>query len=471
MKKTSLFALLAMLGNALAAQVTILGINDMHADVDNLPQLASCLKAERAKNPNLLLLSAGDNRTGSPYVDSGEYPGAPMIQLMNRLGFNLSTLGNHEFDSGVEALSYCLNLAEFPFVCANVKSSPEQALYLKPYHIFERDGVRIGVLGLIQIGDNGMPDAHPDQVKTLQFRSPFETARDYAYLREQCDILVLLTHMGFEDEVKLAEQFPEADVIIGGHSHTRVEKEHVVNGVLVTQAENKAKYLTKITFDVEGGKVQGRKFELISLRSLPKDADMQAAVNKVKNNPYMTRRLTTITSDITNRESLGCLMADALRYSVPSDIAVVNMGNVRLENLPAGEFKVEDCYRLDPFGNKSVVFKATGKELIAFLNAVPATDHHGAPCVSGIRYKAVKPAAELQPMRITEITLSDGTPIDPDRYYTVVTNSYLMSTVSTLPADPGTAHDMDGARAIMLYMDGKDSVDYSGVSNIEITIE
>lgn len=81
MKKTSVFALLAMLGNALAAQVTILGINDMHADVDNLPQLASCLKAERAKNPNLLLLSAGDNRTGSPYVDSGEYSGVSNVEI------------------------------------------------------------------------------------------------------------------------------------------------------------------------------------------------------------------------------------------------------------------------------------------------------------------------------------------------------------------------------------------------------
>ena len=91
--------------------------------------------------------------------------------------------------------------------------------------------------------------------------------------------------------------------------------------------------------------------------------------------------------------------------------------------------------------------------------------------MSGIRYKAVKPAAELQPMRITEITQPDGTPIDPDKYYTVATNSYLMSTVTPLPADPGVAHDMDGARAIMLYMDGKENVDYSNVSNIDVTVE
>ncbi|MBQ4613484.1 MAG: bifunctional metallophosphatase/5'-nucleotidase [Akkermansia sp.] len=470
MKAPSLFALMAFLGNAIGAQVTILGINDMHADVDNLPQLANYLKTERAQNPDILLLSAGDNRTGSPYVDIGDHPGAPMIQLMNKLGFNLSTLGNHEFDAGEEALRYCLNLAEFPFVCANVKATSGEALKLKPYHIFERNGVRIGVLGLLQTGDNGLPDAHPDQVKTLSFRSPFEVVRDYAYLREQCDVLILLTHIGFEDDVKLAQMFPEADAIIGGHSHTRVEKEQVINGVLITQTENKVKYLTKLTFDVENGKVKERKFELISLRKLPKDADMQTAVEKVKNNPYMTRKLTTFPADINRRESLGCLIADALRFCLQSDIAVVNMGNVRLESFPAGEFKVEDCYRLDPFGNKNVVMKLTGRQLIDFLNAIPSTDHHGAPCVSGLRYKANKPEGELKPMQVTEATMEDGTPLNSDAVYTVTTNSYLMATVPNIPRVETSVYDLDSAGCMIQFLDGKAEVDYSNVSRVELNI-
>ena len=470
MKKIPFLSLLALLGNALATQVTILGINDMHADIDNLPQLATYLKAERAQNPDALLLSAGDNRTGNPYVDIGTHPGAPMIQLMNKLRFDLSTLGNHEFDAGEDALRYCLNLAEFPFVCANVKATSGDALYLKPYQIFERDGVRIGVLGLVQTGDNGLPDAHPDQVKTLRFRSPFEIVRDYAYLREQCDILILLTHIGFEDDVKLAQLFPEADAIIGGHSHTRVEKEHIINGVLITQTENKVKYLTKLTFDVEDGKVQSRKFELISLRRLPKDADMQAAVEKVKNNPYMTRKLTTIPCDITRRESLGCLMADSLRFYLKSDVAVVNMGNVRLEEFPKGPFTVADCYRLDPFGNKNVVMKLTGRQLVDFLNAIPSTDHHGAPCVSGLSYKATKAEGELQPMQITEATMADGTPLNPDATYTVTTNSYLMATVPNMPRVETTTYDIDCAKCMMQYLDGKAEVDYSDTTRIELTI-
>ncbi len=469
--KLPLITLLAMAGSVFAEQVNILGINDMHANIDDLPKLATFLETERAADPDVLLLSAGDNRTGNPYVDNGEQPGVPMIRLMNMLGFDLSTLGNHEFDSGLVGLRSTLDSANFNFVCANVHADGGAGLNLKPYHIFERDGVRIGVIGLVQIGSNGLPDVHPDNGKGLKFCDPFKVVRDYAYLRETCDVLILLTHLGFEDDLKLAELFPEADAIIGGHTHTRVEKEVCENGVLVTQAENKVKYITRLSFEVEGGKVLSKKTELVPLAGYAKHAEIQKAVEGIKASPYMQRRLGSIKPAITRRESLGCLMADALRAYAGTDVAIVNYGNVRLDAFPEGDFTVADCYRLDPFCNQTVVFKATGKELVSFLNSIPASDHHGAPCVSGIRYKAVKPAAELQPMRITEITLPDGTPIDPDAVYTVATNSYLMSTVSPQPADPGVAHDMDGARAIMLYMEGKEAVDYSDASNIEVTVE
>lgn len=471
MMKFPLFSLLAAVSSVFAAQVQVLGINDMHANVDDLPQLAAYLQSARATDPDVLLLSAGDNRTGNPYVDNGEHPGVPMIKLMNMLKFDASTLGNHEFDTGRQGLQSTLDAANFGFVCANVRADGGAELNLKPYHIFERDGVRIGVLGLVQVGANGIPDIHPDNAKGICFRNPHEVVRDYAYLRAQCDVLILLTHLGFEDDLKLARMFPEADAIIGGHTHTRVENGYWENGVLVTQAENKVKYITRLTFDVEDGKVLAKKAELVPLQHLAKDAAVAAEVEKIKTSPYMSRQLTTIAKDITRRESLGCLMADALRAYAKTDVAIVNFGNVRLESFPAGPFTVADCYRLDPFCNQTVIFKATGRELIDFLNAIPATDHHGAPCVSGMRYKAVKPAAELQPMRITEASLADGTPIAPDAVYTVATNSYLMSTVTPQPADTGEACDMDGARAILQFMDGREPVDYSDVSHRDVTIE
>ncbi len=471
MKKTCFFSLLALLGTALAEQVTILGINDMHANIDSVPQLSTCVKQERMNDPGLLLLAAGDNRTGNPYVDNGNRPGVPMITLMNHLEFDLSTFGNHEFDSGPAALRDYINAADFDFVCANVFTTDTQGINVKPYKIFERNGVRIGVLGLVQVGETGIPDAHPDKCAGIQFASPFDTAACYKHLRAHCDVLILLTHMGFEDDIKLAQMFPEADAIVGGHSHTRVEKGHVENGVLITQAENKLKYLTKLTFDVQDGKVISKKSELLPLADLPADKAAADLVEKTKSLPFFKRQLTTVKRKITRRESLGCMMADALCARAITDIAIVNIGGVRLDDFSAGPLTVADVYRMDPFGNAIIRNTMSGKELIAMLESLTGSDHHGAPCVSGMTYKAIKPAAELKPMRITEAKLADGTPIDPAARYTVAYNSYIASTTSAPPETPGVAIDSDGAECLIRFLEKQKEVDYEGVSRIEVQIQ
>lgn len=471
MKKSCLFSLLALLGSAFGEQVTILGINDMHANIDGMPRLATCVKQERLNDPGLLLLAAGDSRTGNPYVDNGNRPGIPMITLMNHVGFDLSTFGNHEFDSGPAALRDYVNSAEFDFVCANIFTTDTQGINVKPYKIFERNGVRIGVLGLVQVGESGIPDAHPDKCKGLQFASPFETAAYYKHLRAFCDVLIVLSHLGFEDDVKLAQMFPEADAIVGGHSHTRVDNEHIVNGVLVTQSEGKIKYVTRLTFDVENGKVISKKATLLPLADLPADAATADLVEKTKSLPFFKRQLTTVKRNITARESLGCMMADAICARAVTDIAIVNLGGVRLEDFPAGPLTVADVYRLDPFGNAIVRATLTGKELIALIESIPQADHYGAPCVSGMTYKCVKPAAELKPMRVTEAKLADGTPIDPEARYTVAYNSYIASVAPAKPADAGIAIDSDGAECLIRFLEKKEEVDYEGVSRVNVTIK
>lgn len=471
MNKTRFLSLLAMFGTAFAEQVTVLGINDMHANIDGMPQLATCVKQERLNDPGLLLMAAGDNRTGNPYVDNGNRPGIPMVTLMNHIGFDLSTFGNHEFDSGAAALRDYVNAAEFEFVCANIFTTDTQGINVKPYKIFERNGVRIGVLGLVQVGESGIPDAHPDKCHGMQFSSPFDTAACYKHLRAHCDVLIILTHLGFEDDLKLARMFPEADAIIGGHSHTRVEKGHIENGVLITQSENKLKYLTRLTFEVEDGKVVKKQSALIPLENLPADEATAELVEKTKSLPFFKRQLTTVKRDITSRESLGCMMADALCVRAITDIAIVNLGGVRLEDFPAGPLSVADVYRLDPFGNAIIRTTMSGKELIALLESIPGTDHYGAPCVSGMSYKAIKPAAELKPMRITEAKLADGTPIDPEAVYTVAYNSYIASTTSAPPANPGVAIDSDGAECLIRFLEKKTEVDYADVSRVEVQIE
>lgn len=470
MKKSILLSLVGLLSSAFAEQVTVLGINDMHANIDSVPRLTTCVQQERAKAPQLLLLSAGDNRTGSPYVDCGDHPGASMIKLMNHIGFDLSALGNHEFDGGPAALAHCINTANFEFVSANVFPSDSHGIQIKPYKIFERDGVRIGVVGLLQVDANGRPDAHPDQCKGIGFLNPLEVAPYFRYLRSQCDVLILLTHLGFETDIELARIFPEADAIIGGHSHTRVENGHVENGVLITQTQNKLKYITRLTFEVEDGKVLSKKAELLPLGNYEADAATAAMVEEIKAQPFFKRVLSTVKRDINSRESLGCMMADAIRNCVGTDIAVVNMGNVRLDSFPAGPITVADVYSLDPFGNDTIRMTVTGEELLRVLENITQNDDHGAPCVSGMSYKATWPKGADR-MRITSACLADGTPIQPEARYTLAINSYLCATTEAMPADPGVSAHTDGAACMIKYLETQQEIDYAGVSRVEATKE
>lgn len=470
MKISILLSLVGLLSSAFAEQVTVLGINDMHANIDSVPRLTTCVQQERAKAPQLLLLSAGDNRTGSPYVDCGDHPGASMIRLMNHIGFDLSALGNHEFDGGPAALAHCINTANFEFVSANVFPSDSHGIQIKPYKIFERDGVRIGVVGLLQVDANGRPDAHPDQCKGIGFLNPLEVAPYFRYLRSQCDVLILLTHLGFETDIELARIFPEADAIIGGHSHTRVENGHVENGVLITQTQNKLKYITRLTFEVEDGKVLSKKSELLPLGNYEADAATAAMVEQIKAQPFFKRMLSTVKSDINSRESLGCMMADAIRNCVGTDIAVVNMGNVRLDSFPAGPITVADVYSLDPFGNDTIRMTVTGEELLRVLENITQNDDHGAPCVSGMSYKATWPKGADR-MRITSACLADGTPIQPEARYTLAINSYLCATTEAMPADPGVSAHTDGAACMIKYLETQQEIDYAGVSRVEATKE
>ena len=164
------------------------------------------------------------------------------------------------------------------------------------------------------------------------------------------------------------------------------------------------------------------------------------------------------------------MMADAIRNCVGTDIAVVNMGNVRLDSFPAGPITVADVYSLDPFGNDTVRMTVTGEELLRVLENITQNDDHGAPCVSGMSYKATWPKGADR-MRITSACLADGTPIQPEARYTLAINSYLCATTEAMPADPGVSAHTDGAACMIKYLETQQEIDYAGVSRVEATKE
>ena len=240
-------------------KIYVLSTNDMHANIDNFPKMAALIDSLRAVHPDLLLFSAGDNRSGNPindrYVEDGKLmPARPMYELMESVHFDLSCFGNHEWDGGPIALRNVLGWAKFPFVCANVTFDDTlQMPNVHPYVIFQRDGLKIGVIGGIQLGENGLPDFHPKNAGGSHFVPLDEVLPTYIEELKDCNAVFLLTHCGYEEDRETAEKFPQIAAIFGGHSHTRVADRQLVNGVMVTQAEAKVKYLTLSTFTFSNG--------------------------------------------------------------------------------------------------------------------------------------------------------------------------------------------------------------------------
>ena len=268
MRKTGLiiFVLSVLsLGWVQAQPLVIIYTNDTHSQIDpysykNDVNVGGFLRREaairevRAENPYSLLLDAGDFSQGTPYFNF--FKGYVEVRLMNAMGYDAATLGNHEFDNGCSALAARLKTADFPVVCANYQfANKKLAKVVKPYVIIERGGHRIGIFGL---GVNLDGYVAPQIAREVTYLDPVETARKMvAELKAQnCDLIVCLSHVGVDTTVKdndfeTARQVPEIDVIIGGHSHEELNPPKVVGNSRICQMTNRGKCFGVLTIQNE----------------------------------------------------------------------------------------------------------------------------------------------------------------------------------------------------------------------------
>jgi len=467
----AIFAFILLLttcySGAQTKEITILSVNDIHAAVDRFPQFEVIVDSVRAVHPDLLLFSAGDNRTGNPVNDQYPIVSYPIVSLMNKAGFNLSAVGNHEFDSTPAGFREVMNSSNFRYVCANMYAPDTMRLHVEPYRIFECNGVRIGVLGLIQLSTNGLPDSHPKNLANIHFRSPLKVAQEYAWLRDRCDVFIILSHNGYEEDLALAKEYPIADVILGGHSHSKIEGT-MSNGVLVTQAEKQLKYVTELTLKLADGKVIEKKAHLINVKDNPKkDEKVQAMVNEFNDNKELKRVVAQAKESFLNKEELGCMMADAIRIESGADIALQNSGGVRLDSFPAGPISLGDVYRLDPFGNEMIMYNMTGDEVIKMIFATCKSDNYGPGYVSGIKY-TITFGNDKDDMRDVKVWMPDGSPIDKKRVYKVTMNSYIATVSDFEKKNEGQNLFRTCSDAIIDYLAQQSVVDYKGVSRVTI---
>lgn len=258
-------------------RLTILHTNDMHCHIEpfiannsegepegGLARISGLVKKLRAENPDTLLFDGGDMFQGTPYYNY--FKGSIMTRLMSQIGYNAGTIGNHEFDDGLEGILEALPDTKFPLINSNYDFSDTILVgKIKSFDIFKVSGMKIGVYGL-GIELKGLV-ADKNYEKTI-FNDPLQTAlKMESFLRndKKCDLVICLSHLGYKyrnekisDQVLAAETF-NTDLIIGGHTHTYLEKpEEMINKagkkVIINQASWGGLVLGKIDFLFESGK-------------------------------------------------------------------------------------------------------------------------------------------------------------------------------------------------------------------------
>lgn len=234
-----LSAVVLNLGILLAQQkeIVILHTNDTHSQIEPNPATASrnadeggmvrraaAIEQVKKETPNVILVDAGDFVQGSPYYNF--FKGEVEVKMMNMLGYEVGTLGNHEFDNGIEELARLLAMVKYPIVCANydVSGTPLEP-YVKKTTIIEKAGVKVGFIGL-GVDPEGL--IAKKNFGNIKYLDPVETANKYAReLKDAgCEVIVVVSHIGYypdendEGDREIAMNSTDIDLIIGGHSHT-----------------------------------------------------------------------------------------------------------------------------------------------------------------------------------------------------------------------------------------------------------
>ena len=466
MKKNILLSLLVFVALTLSAQerreLHILSINDPHAAMEQFPRLGFVADSLRTLYPDLLILSAGDNRSGDPINDMFEIPAYPVVALMNQIGFHATVIGNHEYDSNQDGLARLINLSTFSTLCANMEPDPKWKMHVKPYQVFDCGGISVGVIGITALGSMGIPESHPARLTDIKFMDPLKTIRKYQFLREKCDVILLLSHLGFETDVKFSAELPWVDIIIGGHSHTQLDGGEMHNGILITQNGKSIPYATHSTLVLQGGKIVEKKAERIAVKGMPgENKTVAELVRYFSENPVFKRVLAVAETPFENREELGCMVCDAYLAETGADISYQNAGGVRIENHPAGDMTMGDVMKMDPFQNDLVELHVTGKELAEMLISCYDNDKQRFPYVSGMTCDVViDPATQ----KIKKLTLNgkDGKKLNLKKTYHVVGNSYSVAVSPTNRADQGRSMGITTPDVIKNYLEHQGRVSFQG---------
>jgi 5'-nucleotidase/UDP-sugar diphosphatase len=439
-------------------EVTILYTNDFHSAFDPIPaywlpgtpklggaaHLATLIDQIRKREKAVFLFDSGDMFTG---MLSNLTKGEALMEMMTSMRYDAMAIGNHEFDYDSENFEKQMNRVPFPVLGANIFYKGTNHRYSRPYTIIERDGVRLGVIGII--GQDARSVANQPGIVDLDFRDPIPSVRDAVKeLKGQVDLIVVLAHQGqtgpmqtdaeahpdlqrdFDEDIKLSGEVPGIDVFVGGHAHRGIETPYVhpKTGTIIVQTYGYGTRLGYLKLRLRGRKLVSHQGELLKVWSdkLPPDPVVAAKFQAYKRQVapviggVLGRSKVRLVRDYRAESLLGSFVADMMRGEGAADIGFQNAGGLRAD-LPEGAVTKGDVLDALPFLNTVIVCEMTGGQIREVLEQSFSL-RRGMMQVSGMRatYDMKRPEGK----RLVEAQVA-GIPLDDNKIYRVATSSFI----------------------------------------------
>lgn len=452
-------------------KVQILGANDLHGKIDvtstvadrpgvsfgRADYLAAYMRQREAANPNTFIVHSGDMIGGSSPV-SALLQDEPTVEIMESIGFDVGTIGNHELDEGIDELLRMANGGEhkngtdnydgmnFPLIAANIKYKDSGELVFAPYEIKEVDGAKIGFIG---VATSTTPsNVMPTGIANLVFTDEAKAINKYAAeLKAQgVEAIIVIAHVSGEQDGDSAKGViagianridDEVDIIYSGHSHTKVDA--IVDNKLIVQAWEYGNAFADIDIEIdpETKDIVSKSAEIVEViqGEIEPDAEVSAILDKYQqivapkvNAVVATSDLTMLkgypTKEVVGDMALGNFIADGMKYYMNADVALMNGGGVR-DNVEAGPVTWGELFNVQPFGNTLVKVDVTGQQLEEILNAMINPKYGPDSFISGARY-----TWSTATNKIANLYDENGQKLDPDATYSLVVNNYMYNQTS-----------------------------------------
>lgn len=367
-------------------KLTLLHSNDLHGDflaekvdeklIGGVSRLSGYINKVRNEEKNVIYSISGDMFRGS-LIDS-EFQGLSTIEIMNMLAPDVVTIGNHEADYGLAHMLFIEKCASFPIINANMYIKYVGTRLFNSHFIKEIDGMRVMFIGILteEVLKNTKSEGVVGTLIDIQDAASEISKICDAYRTEDVDLTVLLTHIGIEEDKKLAEALDPAcgiDIIIGGHSHTLLEEPCVVAGIPIVQAAVGTDQIGRfdIMVDTDKNCIDSYTWQCIPIteENCPRDEALEKVVSEYKDytdekyGRILTRFPRAYTHPKRNMETeLGNLLAECMRDQIGADLVLIGSGSIRKTSLgPA--VTVRDFLEIFPFAEPAFGFRLTGKQL------------------------------------------------------------------------------------------------------------